>query len=211
MYRYIKPILDKALALILLTIFAPVMVLTAILLLFTVGRPVVFTQKRPTEDERIFTIYKFRTMSNERDKSGELLPDELRLKGVGKVVRSLSLDELPQIFNILKGDMSFIGPRPLLPEYLPLYSTFQKERHSVRAGISGLAQIKGRNNLSWRNRFRYDVFYARHISLKMDLYIIFLTVWKVLKRSDVNQDGVATAERFRGNINHKRRDDSENS
>ena len=112
-------------------------------------------------------------MTNERDQNGELLPDEMRLKGLGKIIRSLSLDELPQLLNVVFGEMSFIGPRPLLIEYLPRYSNFQKERHSVKSGISGLAQIKGRNNLSWKNRFRYDVFYARNISLKLDLYIIF--------------------------------------
>jgi undecaprenyl phosphate N,N'-diacetylbacillosamine 1-phosphate transferase len=135
-------------------------------------------------------------MSNEKDENGELLPDEVRLKGFGQTVRNLSLDELPQLLNVLKGDISFIGPRPLLIEYLPRYSDFQKQRHSVKSGISGLAQIKGRNNLSWKNRFRYDVFYAKNISLKLDLYIILLTVWKVLKRADINQNGKATAEKF---------------
>lgn len=199
MYRYIKSGLDRAFALLLIVSLSPIIVLTSIFLLFTIGRPVIFTQNRPTKDGRIFTIYKFRTMSDERDENGTLLPDEVRLKGVGKVIRSLSLDEIPQLFNVLKGDMSFIGPRPLLPEYLPLYSNFQKERHSVLAGITGLAQIKGRNNLSWKNRFRYDVFYAKNISLKLDLYILFLTVLKVVKRSDINQDGAVTVERFRGN------------
>lgn len=199
MYRYIKWVLDRIFALILIILLSPIIVLTAIFLLFTIGRPVIFTQKRPTKDERIFTIYKFRTMSNERDENGELLPDELRLKGVGQVVRSLSLDELPQLFNVLKGDMSFIGPRPLLPEYLPLYSDFQRQRHSVLAGITGLAQIKGRNNLSWKNRFRYDVFYAKHLSFKLDIYIFYLTIIKVIKRSDISQDGVVTAEKFKGN------------
>jgi len=199
LYRYIKWVLDRIFALILIILLSPIIVLTAIFLLFTIGRPVIFTQKRPTKDERIFTIYKFRTMSNERDENGELLPDELRLKGVGQVVRSLSLDELPQLFNVLKGDMSFIGPRPLLPEYLPLYSDFQRQRHSVLAGITGLAQIKGRNNLSWKNRFRYDVFYAKHLSFKLDIYIFYLTIIKVIKRSDISQDGVVTAEKFKGN------------
>ncbi len=199
MYRFIKNFLDRVFALILLVLFFPIILLTSIFLFFTIGRPVIFTQKRPTKDERIFTIYKFRTMSDERDENGELLPDEVRLKGVGKVVRSLSLDELPQLFNVLKGDMSFIGPRPLLPEYLPLYSDFQKNRHSVLSGITGLAQIKGRNSLSWKNKFRYDVFYAKHLSLKLDLYIIFLTVVKVLKRSDINQEGSVTIEKFTGN------------
>jgi len=196
---FFKPLLDKILALILLTLFFPIILVTSILIFIKIGRPIIFTQMRPTKDERIFKIYKFRTMSNEKDENGELLPDEVRLKGFGQTVRNLSLDELPQLLNVLKGDISFIGPRPLLIEYLPRYSDFQKQRHSVKSGISGLAQIKGRNNLSWKNRFRYDVFYAKNISLKLDLYIIFLTVWKVLKRADINQNGKATAEKFHSN------------
>ncbi len=199
MYIKVKSILDRVLALILIVVFSPIMVFVYLLLLFTIGRPVIFTQKRPTKDGRIFTIYKFRTMTNERDENGELLPDEVRLKGIGKIIRTLSLDELPQLFNVLKGDMSFIGPRPLLPEYLPLYSDFQKQRHLVLAGITGLAQVKGRNNLSWKNRFRYDVFYAKHVSLGLDIYILFLTIVKVIKRSDINQEGKATVEKFQGN------------
>ena len=200
MYKiFFKPLLDKILALILLTLFFPIILVTSILIFIKIGRPIIFTQMRPTKDERIFKIYKFRTMSNEKDENGELLPDEVRLKGFGQTVRNLSLDELPQLLNVLKGDISFIGPRPLLIEYLPRYSDFQKQRHSVKSGISGLAQIKGRNNLSWKNRFRYDVFYAKNISLKLDLYIIFLTVWKVLKRADINQNGKATAEKFHSN------------
>lgn len=201
MYRFFKDIGDRLFALLLLIIFSPIILITAILIFAKIGRPVVFTQMRPTKDEKIFKIYKFRSMSNERDNKGELLPDEVRLGKFGKTLRSLSLDELPQLFNVLKGDISFIGPRPLLVEYLPLYSDFQKERHSVKAGISGLAQIKGRNNLSWKNRFRYDVFYAKNISLRLDLYILFLTIWKVLKRSDVSQNGKVTVEKFRGNGN----------
>ena len=198
MYRYIKPLLDKILAILLLVIFSPLIFITAVLLFIKIGNPVIFTQMRPTKDGKIFRIFKFRTMSNEKDGDGNLLPDEIRLQGFGKTIRSLSLDELPQLLNVLKGDISFIGPRPLLVEYLPLYSEFQKERHSVKSGISGLAQIKGRNNLNWKNRFRYDVFYAKNLSLKLDLYIIFLTVWKVLRRADVNQNGKVTAEKFRG-------------
>ena len=182
MYKYVKPLLDKILAILLLFLFSPIILITAILLFIKIGNPVIFTQMRPTKNGRIFKIYKFRTMSNEKDSCGNLLSDEVRLQGFGKTVRALSLDELPQLLNVLKGDISFIGPRPLLVEYLPLYSEFQKERHSVKSGISGLAQIKGRNNLSWKNRFRYDVFYAKNISLKLDLYIIFLTIWKVIKR-----------------------------
>jgi lipopolysaccharide/colanic/teichoic acid biosynthesis glycosyltransferase len=199
MYKsFFKPISDRVFALILLILFSLVLLLVALLIRVQMGSPVIFTQLRPTKKGKIFKIYKFRTMTDERDENGELLADEVRLRGFGKKVRNLSLDELPQLFNVLKGDISFIGPRPLLPEYLPLYSNFQKQRHDVKAGITGLAQIKGRNNISWKNKFRYDVFYAKRVSLKLDFYIFFLTIWKVLKRSDVNQDGVATAEKFKG-------------
>ena len=199
MYKlFLKDVLDRILALILIIIFSPVMLITAILIYFNLKNPVVFTQIRPTKDEKLFKIYKFRTMSDERDENGNLLPDEVRLKGFGKTVRELSLDELPQLFNVLKGDISFIGPRPLLVEYLDKYSDFQKQRHLVKGGISGLAQIKGRNNLSWKNKFRYDVFYAKHVSFKLDLYIIWLTILKVIKRENVNQQGKATVEKFQG-------------
>ena len=199
MYKlFLKDVLDRILALILIIIFSPVMLITAILIYFKLKNPVVFTQIRPTKNEKLFKIYKFRTMSDERDEKGNLLPDEVRLKGFGKTVRELSLDELPQLFNVLKGDISFIGPRPLLVEYLDKYSDFQKQRHLVKGGISGLAQVKGRNNLSWKNKFRYDVFYAKHVSFKLDLYIIWLTILKVIKRENVNQQGKATVEKFQG-------------
>ena len=199
MYKlFLKDVLDRILALILIIIFSPVMLITAILIYFKLKNPVVFTQIRPTKNEKLFKIYKFRTMSDERDENGNLLPDEVRLKGFGKTVRELSLDELPQLFNVLKGDISFIGPRPLLVEYLDKYSDFQKQRHLVKGGISGLAQIKGRNNLSWKNKFRYDVFYAKHVSFKLDLYIIWLTILKVIKRENINQQGKVTVEKFQG-------------
>lgn len=200
MYLYIKPLLDKILATILLILFFPIMIVTAIALRFTIGKGVVFTQMRPTKDSKIFKIYKFRTMSNELDSDGNLLSDEKRLKNFGKIVRSFSLDELPQLINILKGDISFIGPRPLLVEYLPLYSEYQNRRHSVKSGITGLAQINGRNNLNWRHRFRYDIFYAKKSSFKLDLYIIYLTIGKVIKRADISQDGKVTVEKFSGNL-----------
>ena len=199
MYKlFLKDVLDRILALILIIIFSPVMLITAILIYINLKRPIVFTQIRPTKNEKLFKIYKFRTMSDERDENGNLLPDEVRLKGFGKTVRELSLDELPQLFNVLKGDISFIGPRPLLVEYLDKYSDFQKQRHLVKGGISGLAQIKGRNNLSWKNKFRYDVFYAKHVSFKLDLYIIWLTILKVIKRENINQQGKVTVEKFQG-------------
>ena len=162
------------------------------------GRPIIFTQDRPGYKGKIFKIYKFRTMTNEKDKNGRFLPDEMRLKGIGRIIRSLSLDELPQLFNVLKGDMSFIGPRPLLVEYLPLYNKDQKKRHDVLPGITGLAQVKGRNSISWKKKFRYDVFYVKNVSFCLDLYIIYLTIIKVLKRDGISQEGKATMEKFNG-------------
>ena len=199
MYKnFFKPFLDKLLALILIIIFSPVMIIVAVLIYLWDGRPVIFTQERPGFNEKIFKIYKFRTMTNEKDEFGNLLPDEKRLKGIGKIIRSLSLDELPQLFNVLKGDMSFIGPRPLLPEYLPLYNEEQRKRHLVKPGITGLAQIKGRNAISWRKKFKYDVFYVNHLSFKLDLYIICQTILKVIKREGISQQGHATMEKFNG-------------
>jgi len=199
MYKnFFKPLLDKLLALILIILFAPVMIIVAILIYLWDGRPVIFTQERPGLNEKIFKIYKFRTMTNEKDEFGNLLPDEKRLKGIGKIIRSFSLDELPQLFNVLKGDMSFIGPRPLLPEYLLLYSEEQKKRHLVKPGITGLAQVKGRNAINWRKKFKYDVFYVNHLSFKLDLYIICQTVLKVIKKDGISQEGHATMEKFNG-------------
>lgn len=204
MYKHLfKPLFDRLGALILLILFAPVLIVVAICIFFTMGRPIVFTQKRPGYKENIFTIYKFRTMSDERDKNGEFLSDELRLKGVGKVIRSLSLDELPQLINVLKGEMSFIGPRPLLIEYLPLYNAEQKRRHDVLPGITGWAQINGRNAISWEQKFSYDVEYVDTLSFWKDLKIIFLTVKKVLIKEGISQEGVATMEKFLGNPTQK--------
>ena len=199
MYKlFIKPLFDKVLALILIILFSPVMLITAVLIYLKMKRPIIFTQERPGYKGKIFKIYKFRTMTNEKDEKGNLLPDEMRLKGIGKVIRSLSLDELPQLFNVLKGDMSFIGPRPLLVEYLPLYNKDQKKRHDVLPGITGLAQVKGRNSISWRRKFRYDLFYVKNVSFCLDLYIIYLTIIKVLKRDGISQEGKATMEKFNG-------------
>jgi undecaprenyl phosphate N,N'-diacetylbacillosamine 1-phosphate transferase len=199
MYKlFIKPLFDKVLALILIILFSPVMLITAILIYLKMKRPIIFTQERPGYKGKIFKIYKFRTMTNEKDEKGNLLPDEMRLKGIGKIIRSLSLDELPQLFNVLKGDMSFIGPRPLLVEYLPLYNKDQKKRHDVLPGITGLAQVKGRNSISWRRKFRYDLFYVKNVSFCLDLYIIYLTIIKVLKRDGISQEGKATMEKFNG-------------
>jgi len=193
-----KPLFDKILALILIIIFSPVMLIVAVLVYLWDGRPIFFIQERPGYKGRIFKIYKFRTMTNEKDENGNFLPDEKRLKGIGKMIRSLSLDELPQLLNVLKGDMSFVGPRPLLVEYLPLYNERQKKRHDVKPGITGLAQVMGRNALSWKEKFEYDVYYVENLSFWLDLKIIFLTIWKVLKREGVSQEGRATMEKFNG-------------
>ncbi|EAH7187971.1 undecaprenyl phosphate N,N'-diacetylbacillosamine 1-phosphate transferase [Campylobacter lari] len=198
MYKnHLKRIFDFFLALILLIIFLPFIVFIGIVLKIVQGS-VLFKQARPGLNEKIFYIYKFKTMSDEKDENGELLPDELRLKPFGKLIRSLSLDELPQLFNVLKGDMSFIGPRPLLVEYLPLYSQEQKKRHEVRPGITGWAQINGRNAISWEQKFKYDVEYVQNCSFSFDLKIFFMTIIKVLKRSGVNKEGVATTDKFNG-------------
>ncbi|ENT9843783.1 undecaprenyl phosphate N,N'-diacetylbacillosamine 1-phosphate transferase [Campylobacter coli] len=195
--KWIKRIFDFVLALFLLMLFSPLILITALLLKITQGS-VIFTQNRPGLNEKIFKIYKFKTMSDERDEKGELLSDELRLKAFGKIVRSLSLDELLQLFNVLKGDMSFVGPRPLLVEYLPLYNEEQKLRHKVRPGITGWAQVNGRNAISWQKKFELDVYYVKNISFLLDLKIMFLTALKVLKRSGVSKEGHVTTEKFNG-------------
>ncbi|HHP0330968.1 TPA: undecaprenyl phosphate N,N'-diacetylbacillosamine 1-phosphate transferase [Campylobacter jejuni] len=195
--KVFKRIFDFILALVLLVLFSPVILITALLLKITQGS-VIFTQNRPGLDEKIFKIYKFKTMSDERDEKGELLSDELRLKAFGKIVRSLSLDELLQLFNVLKGDMSFVGPRPLLVEYLPLYNEEQKLRHKVRPGITGWAQVNGRNAISWQKKFELDVYYVKNISFLLDLKIMFLTALKVLKRSGISKEGHVTTEKFNG-------------
>ncbi|HEG2609549.1 TPA: undecaprenyl phosphate N,N'-diacetylbacillosamine 1-phosphate transferase [Campylobacter jejuni] len=195
--KVFKRIFDFILALVLLVLFSPVILITALLLKITQGS-VIFIQNRPGLDEKNFKIYKFKTMSDERDEKGELLSDELRLKAFGKIVRSLSLDELLQLFNVLKGDMSFVGPRPLLVEYLPLYNEEQKLRHKVRPGITGWAQVNGRNAISWQKKFELDVYYVKNISFLLDLKIMFLTALKVLKRSGVSKEGHVTTEKFNG-------------
>ncbi len=197
--KIVKPLIDKLLSLLLIVLFSPVMLIVAILIYFWDGRPILFIQERPGYKEKIFKIYKFRTMTNETDENGNLLPDEKRLKGISKIIRSLSLDELPQLFNVLKGDMSFVGPRPLLKEYLPLYNERQKKRHNVKPGITGLAQVMGRNAISWREKFEYDVYYVEYLSFWLDLKIILLTIWKVVKREGISQEGKATMEKFNGN------------
>ena len=194
----VKPILDKIFALFLIVLLSPIFLLLVIIIRFTIGSPVFFKQRRPGYKERIFTLYKFRTMTNEIDENGNLLPDDKRLTRVGKIIRSLSLDELPQLFNVLKGDMSFVGPRPLLIEYLPLYSEKQRKRHDLKPGITGLAQVMGRNALSWKEKFEYDIYYVENVSFGLDLKIIFMTLIKVLKREGISQKGRATMEKFNG-------------
>lgn len=194
----IKPLLDRFGALILLIFFSPIILLTTLVIAIRMGLPVYFTQRRPGLHGKIFTIYKFRTMTNDQDDEGNLLPDSERLRGIGKIIRSLSLDELPQLLNVLKGEMSFIGPRPLLPEYLPLYSPEQSRRHDVKPGITGWAQINGRNAISWEEKFRYDVEYVENLSFAFDLKIFFRTVIKVFIKEGISQEGKATMEKFNG-------------
>lgn len=195
--RHIKRGLDFVLSLILLVVLAPIILLVALLLKCVLGA-VLFRQERPGLNERIFTLYKFKTMSDERDENGNLLPDEFRLKPFGKVIRSLSLDELPQLFNVLKGDMSLIGPRPLLVKYLPLYNEAQKHRHDVRPGITGWAQVNGRNDISWEKKFELDLFYVRNCSFALDAKIALMTMVRVFQRSGISQSGKATSDEFNG-------------
>lgn len=184
MYRvFFKRLLDIVISGIVLIVFSPVLVLLVILIRVKLGSPVIFTQERPGRNEKIFKLYKFRSMSNERDEKGELLPDEVRLTQFGKLLRSTSLDELPELFNIMKGDMSLIGPRPLLVRYLPWYTQEERHRHDVRPGLTGLAQVNGRNALGWEQRFAFDLEYVNHLTFLMDVKIIVMTVGKVLKRS----------------------------
>ena len=199
MYKhFFKRILDFIAALLLIILFSPIMLWAAWRIRRELGSPVLFTQARPGLNAKIFKIYKFRTMSDERDENGNLLPDELRLKGFGAKLRASSIDELPQLFNVLKGDMSFIGPRPLLVEYLPLYSPRQASRHSVRPGITGLAQVNGRNDISWAAKLEYDAIYAENLSFLLDIKIALLTIKKVLKKEGVSKSGMATTEKFNG-------------
>ena len=194
-----KSLFDKTLALFLIIIFSPIYIIVSLLILAKMGRPILFRQKRPGKDEKIFGIYKFRTMTNEKDEFGNLLSDEQRLVGIGKFIRSTSLDELPQLFNVLKGEMSFVGPRPLLVEYLPLYNQKQKRRHDVKPGITGWAQVNGRNAISWEQKFDYDVWYVDNQSFRLDMKILWMTFLKVIKRSDISSNTSATMEKFTGN------------
>lgn len=195
--KFIKRMLDLLVSLSLIIVLAPVILLVALLLKCVLGA-VLFRQERPGLNERIFTLYKFKTMSDERDENGNLLPDEFRLKPFGKAIRSLSLDELPQLFNVLKGDMSLIGPRPLLVKYLPLYNETQKHRHDVRPGITGWAQVNGRNDISWEKKFELDLFYVENCSFALDAKIALMTMVRVFQRSGISKSGNATSDEFNG-------------
>ena len=196
--KYIKRPLDVILSGAALVVLSPVMGITALLVKKKLGSPVIFTQERPGKDEKIFKLYKFRSMTDERDEKGALLPDEDRLPPFGQKLRSTSLDELPELFNILKGDMSIVGPRPLLVAYLQRYNEHQARRHEVRPGITGLAQAHGRNLISWEEKFDWDVKYVDHITLLEDLKIILMTIQIVLQREGINGNGEATMSEFMG-------------
>ena len=194
----LKRALDLAVAAAGLALGAPFLALAAALIAKSMGRPVLFRQVRPGLGEKLFAIYKFRTMNDARDGQGNLLPDEQRLTGVGRVIRSLSLDELPQLWNVLQGEMSLVGPRPLLVEYLPRYNPEQHRRHLAKPGITGWAQVNGRNDVTWEEKFRLDVWYVDNWSFFLDLKIIFLTAWKVFRREGISKTGQATTTVFMG-------------
>ena len=195
---YVKRLLDLVLSAVALLLLSPVMLVVAVLVRCHLGAPVIFCQERPGKDEEIFKLYKFRSMTDACDAYGELLPDELRLTRFGRFLRSTSLDELPELWNIFKGDMSIVGPRPLLVKYLPLYNEEQRHRHDVTPGLTGWAQVHGRNLCSWEEKFDYDIWYVDHVSFILDLQIIFLTVKAVLKREGISSETSETMEDFTG-------------
>ena len=200
MYKiFIKPAIDFLFALIILCLTWPALIFLALILsIQNLGTPF-FKQIRPGKNAKLFTIYKFKTMRDTRDDQGNLLPDNQRLTAIGKIVRKLSLDELPQLWNVLKGEMSFVGPRPLLPEYLPLYNQEQQKRHWVKPGITGWAQVNGRNAISWQQKFEYDKWYVEHQSFKLDIKILFMTINKIFHTQEVNASNQITMDRFDGN------------
>ncbi len=194
----LKRVFDVVLSIILLVGFSPVIFMTLICVALFLGTPVLFCQQRPGKNGKLFILYKFRTMNDKRDKFGSLLPDKERLNKFGKILRNSSIDELPELWNVLKGDMSLVGPRPLLVEYLPLYSVEQARRHEVRPGITGWAQVNGRNAISWEQKFKLDLWYVDHRTILLDIRILMLTVRKVLIREGISSEGQATTERFTG-------------
>ena len=194
--KYFKRILDLSLSLIAFMVLSPIMLIIYILVRIKLGKPAIFKQKRPGKNEKIFQLYKFRTMTDERDENGKLLPDEKRLTKFGKFLRSTSLDELPELINIIKGDMAIVGPRPLLVQYLEFYDDNQKHRHDERPGLTGLAQVSGRNSITWEEKFEKDIEYINNLTFIGDLKIILKTIGKVFKREGISQEGEATIERF---------------
>ena len=198
--KYIKRIFDFCLAQMMVIVLGIPMLMVALIVITKIGSPILFKQDRPGKDGKVFQMYKFRSMTDERDENGELLPDEVRLTSFGKKLRSTSLDELPELLNVLKGDMSFIGPRPLLVRYLPLYNERQRRRHEVRPGITGYAQVNGRNAISWEEKFEKDVWYVEHISFWTDIKILFKTVTVVFGRKGISSETAVTMEEFKGSI-----------
>lgn len=199
--RRYKRLLDLLISLVLLSVLVPLLAVVAILIWAVLGRPILFSQQRPGIDEKPFRVYKFRTMTVAYDRLGECLPDEERLTSFGRFLRNASLDELPELWNVLRGEMSIVGPRPLLMAYLSRYDDCQKRRHEVRPGITGLAQIRGRNAMSWEVKFELDLWYVDHVSFWTDIQILALTVWKLILREGINQPGHATMEEFLGSGN----------
>lgn len=199
--RFFKRPLDFIISFLTFILIIPLLLFISFLVRIKLGSPIIFKQERPGLNEKIFTLYKFRTMTNKKDQSGKLLPDNERLTPFGKFLRSTSLDELPSLVNIIKGDLSIVGPRPLLVEYLPLYNNEQKKRHLVRPGLTGLAQVKGRNSINWDEKFKFDIDYVMKITLIFDLKIIFKTFIKVIKKTGINSKKSATMEKFDGSKN----------
>lgn len=199
-----KRMFDFIVSFIALVILSPIILITALLIRIKIGSPVVFIQQRPGLKGKPFYVYKFRSMTDQRDANGELLPDDVRLTSFGKNLRKLSLDELPQLWNVLKGDMSFVGPRPLLMHYMELYNKTQLKRHNVRPGITGWAQVNGRNTISWEQKFEYDVWYVENHSFWLDIKVLFMTVQKVFKSEGVSQEGHVTMTQFKGNSTSRR-------
>ncbi len=198
-YKHLKRIIDVFLSFLAILFFSPILLIVSIFLFFINDGNPFFIQKRPGKNQKLFDVIKFRSMNNKKDENGKLLPDSDRLTMIGKLVRSTSLDELPQLYNVLKGDMSIIGPRPLLVQYLPLYTKYQMRRHEVRPGITGWAQVNGRNSISWKQKFDLDVWYVDNMSFLLDLKILYLTIRKVITREGIKSETSSTMEEFKGN------------